>query len=212
MQKMKYEAIIFDLDGTLWNVNESCTKAWNTFLGESNYKGRISADGMNSVTGIPMEKCIDILLPGIRKEYSDIKNILISYEKETVGKNGGEIYPDVLLRITELSHNFKIFIVSNCEQWYLNKFIGYSGLGPVLTDWDCHGSSGVDKHVMITNMKKKYHLNKVIYVGDTMHDKNSAELSDSDFIQVTYGFDKPISDAKRFDSFNDLYSYFINIQ
>ncbi|MCZ8230401.1 HAD hydrolase-like protein [Flavobacterium sp.] len=56
---MNYEAIIFDLDGTLWDANKSCTKAWNDVLKELNYKNKITLKGMNSVTGKPMDDCID---------------------------------------------------------------------------------------------------------------------------------------------------------
>jgi phosphoglycolate phosphatase-like HAD superfamily hydrolase len=71
---MKYDAIIFDLDGTLWNANESCTE-------KLDYKDRITTEEMNSVTGRPIDDCIDLLLPGIRNKYADIKELLTIAEK-----------------------------------------------------------------------------------------------------------------------------------
>lgn len=201
---MKYDAIIFDLDGTLWNANQSCTDAWNTFLEEHNYPFRISLKSMDDITGTPMDYAIDTLLPGVRNDYEDIKNILSSYERIMVGKNGGDLYPDVTVGIHDLSSCFKIFIVSNCEEWYLHKFIDFSGFGPLLTGFDCHGSSGVEKHLMISNLRDKHQLKNVVYVGDTIYDKSAAELSYTDFIQVTYGFGEPISDCVKCKTFSEL--------
>ena len=207
---MKYDAIIFDLDGTLWNANKSCTDAWNSFLGKKNYSKRITVAEMDAVTGTPVDKAIDLLLPGIRTEHKDIKNILTGFEKIFVGKNGGDLYPGVLSGINNLSQLCKIFIVSNCEEWYLKKFIEFSGLGGVLTGSDCYGSSGVDKYLMINNIKNRHNLSLVVYVGDTTHDQTASKLSHCDFIQMTYGFGKPISDVVQCRTFIELYNYLLS--
>ena len=164
---MKFEALIFDLDGTLWNANESCTKGWNSVLGNLDYKDRITVEGMDSVTGKSVEDCIEILLPGIKQEYDDIVKLISTSEKEAVEKYGASVYPDVVEKIIELSAFYKIFIVSNCQEPYLLRFIELSGLAPVLSGWDCYGSSGTEKHIMITNIKKKHEFEKVVYIGDT---------------------------------------------
>jgi phosphoglycolate phosphatase len=208
---MKIEAILFDLDGTLWNANESCTRAWNTLLERLNYSERLTVKAMDAVTGKPMDGCIDVLLPEIKKHHQDFKSLLIAAEREDLEKTGAVIYPDVLSGITELSVYYKIFIVSNCEEWYLNKFIDFSGLEKVLTDWNCYGSSKKEKHVMINDLKKNYNLESVIYIGDTMYDKEAARLSGSAFIQVTYGFGAPIENESRFDSFKELYTHLLNL-
>ena len=115
-----------------------------------------------------------------------------------------------LEKIIELSGYYKVFIVSNCQEWYLNNFLEYSGLGTILSGWDCYGSSRTEKYLMITEIKKKNNINRAIYIGDTLHDKESAKLSNSDFIQVIYGFGDPIKNVANFDSFNDLYLYLMN--
>jgi phosphoglycolate phosphatase len=165
---------------------------------------------MDAVTGTPVDKAIDILLPGIRTDHQDIKNILTGFEKIYVGKNGGVLYPDVLTGINKLSQLFKIFIVSNCEEWYLKKFIEFSGLGEVLAGSDCFGSSGVEKYLMINNIKTSHNLGLIVYVGDTMHDHTAAKLSHSDFIQMTYGFGKPISDSVQCRTFDELTYYLLS--
>lgn len=208
---MRYDALIFDLDGTLWDSNESCVGGWNGVLEKLNYKDRITVSGMNKITGKPVSECIDILLPGIKQQYENITELITNSEKEAIEKSGAFIYPDVKEKIIELSNCFKIFIVSNCQESYLLKFIDYSGLGPVLSGWDCYGSSGTEKHLMISKIKEISNIEKAVYIGDTDFDKESAELSGSDFIQLTYGFAAPIKNVTNFSSFNALYQHLIKM-
>lgn len=204
---MNYEAIIFDLDGTLWDANKSCTKAWNDVLKELNYKNKITLKGMNSVTGKPMDDCIDILLPKIKDDYPNIKQLFINKEKEIIELDGGYIYPNVKKRISDLSINYKLFIVSNCQEWYLLKFLNYTGLIKNFTDWDCFGKSLTSKDKMISTIIKKYNIKKSIYIGDTIIDFEAAKKSDIDFVQLTYGFGESIEDAIKFSNFEELYLF-----
>jgi phosphoglycolate phosphatase len=206
---MRYEAVIFDLDGTLWDSNESCVKGWNSVLVKLNYKDRITKKGMNTITGKTVSECIDILLPGIKDQYEDITELITNSEKDGIEKYGASIYPDVIDNIIGLSGHFKIYIVSNCQESYLLKFIEYSGLAPVLSGWDCYGSSKIEKHLMISNIKKTNNIERAVYIGDTEFDKESAELSGSDFIQLTYGFGAPIKDVTNFNNFNALCLYLL---
>jgi phosphoglycolate phosphatase len=202
-----YDALIFDLDGTLWNVNECCTDAWNIVLKDIGYDRRITLDEMNSVTGMPMDEIIRTLLPGINHNQEMLHELFNSKEEELVGRQGTFLYPGMKEGITRLSGVFKIYIVSNCQGWYLNRFLDYSGIKSLVSGWDCYGDSGVEKHVMITEIKKKKGISSAVYVGDTLFDRDSARKSCTDFIQVTYGFGGPIDGEKHFSSFTDLSEY-----
>ena len=92
------------------------------------------------------------------------------------------------------------------------KFIEYSGLSIVLSGWDCYGSSMAEKNVMISNIKKANNIKRAVYVGDTLHDKESAELSDTDFIQVNYGFGNPIKNVISFSTFKALHLHLMKQQ
>ena len=55
----KYDSIIFDLDGTLWDTCEACAVAWNNVLKRNNIDFRkITASDVRGVTGKPLEDCI----------------------------------------------------------------------------------------------------------------------------------------------------------
>lgn len=204
---MNFDSLIFDLDGTLWNANKECTEAWNMVLERSGYERRITLQDMNSVTGKPIDEIIETLLPDISRENNDISVQLNVMEQEIIGKAGAFIFPGVKEIFPELSGYYKIFIVSNCQEWYLKEFLRFSGVKEFLSGWDCHGSSGIEKHRMISGIKKGHGLMKAVYIGDTLHDQESARLSGCDFIQMTYGFGELIDGATNFGSFYDLYKY-----
>jgi phosphoglycolate phosphatase len=202
-----YTALLFDLDGTLWNANKECTEAWNRVLERLGYKRRITVQDMDSVTGKTFEEIMEVLLPDICRETNDIGIQFNAMEQEIIGKSGAFIFPGVKEKLAELSAHYKIFIVSNCQEWYLKEFLRFSGIEKSLSGWDCHGSSGIEKYRMISAIKTSHNIKDALYIGDTMYDQESAQLSGCDFIQMTYGFGEPIKDATTFDNFEELFQY-----
>jgi len=201
---MKYEALIFDLDGTLWNVNKCCTDAWNMVLGDLGYERRITLEEMNSVTGMPMDEIMKALLPGINHDHNELYAKFNSKEEELIGKQGTLLYTGMQEGIAKLSDHFRIFIVSNCQGWYLNKFLDYSGIRDRFSGWDCYGDSGIEKHRMIPGIMEKHGIKEAVYIGDTLHDRDSALLCCIDFIHMTYGFGGPIEGETSFGKFEEL--------
>jgi phosphoglycolate phosphatase len=198
------KALIFDLDGTLWNTNPACCKALNRALKDLNENIKISVKMIDSVTGKPMEQGLKELIPQIFNKYGNIKSVVIKYEKKIIPESRPIIYRGVKKGLKKLSAFYSLFIISNCEEWYLKHFLKYSGLENLITDYDCAGKSKQSKESMIKNMIKKYNLVQTVYIGDIQSDMAAAENAGADFIQMTYGFDKPIKEAIRFNSIDKL--------
>lgn len=204
---MNNDAIIFDIDGTLWNACPAIAKAWNIGLKKLNIDKNITSKQVESVTGNPNEMCIDLLMPGLKKEYPLLLATLENSEMEIIKSEGGKFYDGVIEGIKELASSYKIFLVSNCQDWYLNLFLDFSGLRPVLAGFDCNGISELSKGDMLTKIKSNYSLNNPVYIGDTAGDENAANLAHMEFIYVSYGFGKAEKEAKTFDSFAALLDY-----
>ena len=203
----RYDSLIFDLDGTLWNVNESCTNAWNDVLEGIGSARRITIEEMNSATGKPMEDIMEKLLPGDGFDHKELYRLLNTREEELIGRQGTYLYPGMLEEMERLAGKFRLFLVSNCQEWYLKRFLDYSGAGRHLSGWNCYGSSGQGKHLMISGIKAKNNIIDAVYIGDTALDRDSAVLSGTDFVQVTYGFGLQLEGEIRFDNFSDLSEY-----
>lgn len=63
---MNHDAIVFDIDGTLWNACSASAKGWNAGLAKLGIDKQVSPEHIERVAGYPFETCVDLILPGIR--------------------------------------------------------------------------------------------------------------------------------------------------
>jgi phosphoglycolate phosphatase len=98
-------------------------------------------------------------------------------------------------------------LVSNCPEWYLNLFLEFSQLGPVLSGVDCHGMSGLPKEAMFRRLIRDHSLKNPVYIGDTASDEGAAALAGITFIHVAWGFGKPEGAPRSVRSFTELLDY-----
>lgn len=204
---MQHDAIIFDIDGTLWDASPATADGWNSGLVKLGIDIKVNAEKIRSVAGNPYDKCLDIVLPGFRLKYPELRETLEEYEMKAVESSGGEFYDGVIKGIQSLAGESKIFLVSNCQIWYLNLFLDFSGLKPVLAGFDCNGMSGLPKNEMLARMKTNHSLNNPVYIGDTAGDETAATLSGIEFIHASWGFGKPGKTTKAKGSFAELLAY-----
>jgi phosphoglycolate phosphatase len=206
---MKYDGIIFDIDGTLWSAVESSAKGFNKGLESLNVKDRVTAEDVARVTGKPYKEVIETLFPNLDKEHPNLAEVLDRYELDTLKKEGGSFYPDVIDGIKKLSKESPIYLVSNCQDFYMNLFLDLSGLKSFISDYDCNGMSNLSKGEMIKQMTIRNKIDNPVYIGDTSGDERAAKEADTDFIYVSYGFGKTKNECKTFDTFANLIDYLI---
>ncbi|SEV92947.1 HAD family hydrolase [[Clostridium] fimetarium] len=194
---MKYDGIIFDLDGTLWDSTEGICSTWNQVL--SNYpdiKTEITVQRLYSCMGLLMEEIAEKLFPQLDKkmqlkllqECCDLENIYLA-------KHGGILYPRLEETIVKLAETHKLFIVSNCQDGYIQSFFTAHKLGKYFTDFESAGKTGHSKGENNKLVISRNHLKSAIYVGDTLGDANSAIDAKIPFVFARYGF----GDVKKYD-------------
>ena len=187
---MIYDALIFDVDGTLWNASPASAKGWTLGLEKLGIDRIITAEQIETVAGKPHDECIDILMPGLRVKYPNFVEILDDCETTVMQSEGGVFYKGTREGVAELALDHRIFLISNCQDWYLDLFLDFSGLRPILSGFDCYGRSGLPKSDMLTIMKRTYSLEVPVYIGDTSGDRQAAELAGIPFIHAAWGFGK----------------------
>lgn len=202
------DALVFDLDGTLWDAAAASAEGWNLALGEMGVEQRVDEAGVRSVSGTPFEQCVRVLLPGLCPPSEATVAALDSGERKMIEAGGGTLYPGVAEGLRRLSEAYRLFVVSNCPDWYLDLFLQMTGLRGCFTAWDCHGSSGLPKSEMLRNLLQKQGLQRAVYVGDTHGDRQAAEAAGLEFAFVRYGFGRTEAPALAFSDFGEVVEHF----
>ncbi len=205
---MKYDGIIFDIDGTLWNATPSSAKGWNIGLEQLEESKRVTFEDIQRVTGNPMHKCVEMLLPELNKKYPDLASILNLAELEIIQKEGGVLYEGVKDKIPQLAEKYDLYLVSNCDEGYLELFLKLSGLRDYFKDADCHGRTQNSKGQTIKGLVERNNLKNPVYIGDTKGDCDATEEAGVDFIFASYGFGEVENPSISISSFKELINYF----
>lgn len=185
-----FDAVIFDLDGTLWSAIETCKKSIK-FMEEkySDITRHITEEDIRNSMGKNLEEIADFYYGYLPKEKA------ISYTKERINKNieflkeeGGVLYTNTKETIIDLSKKYKLCIVSNCMPGYIEAFLNTSGLREYFVDYENSGRTGLSKGENINLVIQRNNIKNAIYVGDTMSDKTAASFANIPFVYAAYGF------------------------
>ncbi|MBQ1388734.1 MAG: HAD family hydrolase [Clostridia bacterium] len=200
----KYDSIIFDLDGTLWDTVENVVKLWNIALVKAGLEPTLNNDELKRCMGLRIDQIFDKVIPHATAQQRDaVKNYTLSAEQEFLGSHGGVLYPKVEETLSQLQKTHRLFIVSNCEVGYINAFFISHGLQKYFEDFECAGRTGKPKGDNIRILIERAGLKKPVYIGDTATDRDSAYYAGVDFIYAAYGFGDIDYDVKA-DTFADI--------
>ena len=188
--KNKYDSIIFDLDGTLWDSTNNVAKAWQQAKEEVDYvKDDFTQATIRSITGMTYKAIFEKLLPYLTEEKREaFKAIAAKYELETLHTKGGDLYPELEETLKYLSANYRLYIVSNCQSGYIEVFFKISGLEHYFGGHQCYGTKSLPKADNIRDIVNDHNLKAPVYVGDTMGDYKAATEAGVPFIFAAYGF------------------------
>lgn len=184
------EAIIFDLDGTLWDSTGCACDIWNRVLEKHDEIDlKISQNMLERLMGKTMEQIKEALFPELPDELRNrIVNEFSDEEVAYLYENGAILYDGLEETIGLLSQNYKLYIVSNCQDGYVPAFLHAHKLEQYFTDIEMSGRTGLDKGENIKILMKRNNINKAVYIGDTDGDEKAARFAGIPFIYAEYGF------------------------
>lgn len=186
------KGIIFDLDGTLWDSSKEVTASWNIALERfDNIKYRVTVQDMHNLMGKTLEEIFIALFPNLPKENAiEIMRECVKEEDAYIRKHGGNLYPELEKTLEKLSLEYKLYIVSNCQEGYIEAFLEYHKLGKYFLDSENAGRTKKQKGENIKSIVDRNNLDKAVYVGDTQGDYNATKIAGIPFIHAKYGFGK----------------------
>lgn len=182
--------IIFDLDGTLWDASRQVVPAWNRVLEMyTQLQKHITETDMRGFMGKTLDTIAGLMFPDMAEnERMKILQECCRGEQIYLREHGGTLYPDLEKTLTLLQDKYKLFIVSNCQDGYVQAFLDHHGLGRYFTDFEMSGRTGQTKGENIKLIMARNHLTKAVYVGDTLGDMEAANYASVPFIYAKYGF------------------------
>ena len=189
---MKYEAVIFDLDGTLLDTLEDLCDSTNFALSKFAYPERTLKE-VRSFVGNGIGNLIERALPG-GIENGDYNAVLEEFKRHYAANcnNKTKAYPGIYALLDALkTSGIKMAVVSNkvdsavkelCEHYFNGYFEVTVGEREGVRRKPSPDS--VLAAINILNTKTEH----AVYIGDSEVDIETARNSDMDFIAVSWGF------------------------
>ena len=191
---MSKKAVIFDLDGTLWDSSNEVVISWNIVLERHNLN-KITVEDMHGFMGKTLDVIGKMMLPNLdEQERNRIIEECAIEEHRYLREYGGKLYKGFVEVIEGLRNNYDIYIVSNCQNGYIQTFLEYFGFEKYFDDIEMAGRTNLSKGENIKLIMDRNNIEKAVYVGDTSGDMEAARNAGISFIYARYGFGK-VDDA-----------------
>jgi phosphoglycolate phosphatase len=200
------DSIIFDLDGTIWDPIDTVLDAWNSRIKEhGQIKRELTRTDFESTMGLQIHEISIKLFPDLSEDVRlQVIHECCDTEQGYLKKQGGNLYPNVEDVLKILSKKYKLYIVSNCQDGYIESFYEFHNLEKYFIDYENPGRTGLSKGENINLIIKRNNLSNPIYVGDTEGDLNAARDAGIPFVYARYGFGHVSHYDEVIDKFADL--------
>ena len=179
------------MDGTLWDSVDGICISWNQALEHlaPEYAGAVTRERVVGCMGMLLPDILRRLVPELdQRQMQPLLDQILKIENAYVAEHGGVLYPDVEATLAILAARCPLFIVSNCQDGYIEAFFQAHGLGRYFTDYENPGRTGKPKAENIALVVERNALKRPLYIGDTQGDCDAAAKAGVPFLHASYGF------------------------
>lgn len=204
--RMKKDAIIFDMDGTLWDAAQQILNSWNHVITELKVdRDPITMEELESMLGKTMDNIAVSLFPFLQPEHAiEVLDRCGEYENAYLRENGGKLYEGLEDTLKILQKDYDLYIVSNCQSGYIEAFLEHYRYQKYFKDIECFGNTKQEKADNILCIIERNGLQNPIYVGDTKGDYDSSRKAGISFIYAAYGFGNVTEDVPLIRTITEL--------
>lgn len=185
---MPFDSLIFDMDGTLWDTVAEVTASWKETIARSGLPLPPQIDSLSQYFGMTEDEIAQELFPQLTfEESSALLRRCNTEECDYIYRHGTTIYPGLIDTLEKLSKYFRLFIVSNCVDGYIETFFKTFDTAKYFEDYEFFGRTGMKKAQNIRLICERNGLKVPVYVGDTVWDAEACEEAGVPFIYAAYG-------------------------
>ena len=198
------KALLFDLDGTLWDSTGVIRPVWNAIL-EAHGRAPLSEAEFAALMGLTKAAIAAKVFPAL-EEAARIAVIdeCFTAEQRELRRVGGRLYPALRETLERLHESCPLCVVSNCAPGYLEAFFDAHGLRDCFDDWETHGGTGLSKGENIRLVCRRNGFDRAWFIGDTVSDAAAAAEAGIPFIHAAYGFGAVPEAAYSIERISDL--------
>ena len=204
---MRYESLIFDIDGTLWDSRALVAEGYNIQLEKEGLSHlAVNAEMFIPLFGKVMTEIADIIFPSIPvpERYALMERCMDTENKHLQSNPCHIGYPGIRETMEKLAENHRLFIVSNSQKGYPELCIDKLGLSDLIQDHLCFGDTGTSKGKTIRTLMDAHGITDCAYIGDTQGDYEATLEAGVPFIWAAYGFGTPAGYVAKIDSIAQL--------
>lgn len=189
---MKYDGLIFDIDGTLWDSRMAVTDSWNEALkAHTELPATLDYVEVGKQFGKPMEDIFSHFFPEVTGEKAkQLAALLYEAENTYLEAHPPKAYDGVKETLAELSKRYKLFIVTNAQKGYVECLYRGTGIGAYFTDHLCYGDTLKSKDFTMQRLIERNGLRRPVYIGDTQGDYDACRKIGVPMIYAAYGLGK----------------------
>ncbi|MFT5285281.1 MAG: phosphoglycolate phosphatase [Planctomycetota bacterium] len=196
LQPLLFDAVIFDLDGTLVATDRywipAARSATRRALEEFGLELTIpETRAWLRIVGLPLDEGLASLFPSFdADQIQKLASYCLEEEQALVSSDGAAMLPGVREALDELqAAGIKIGIASNCGASYIEHVASSLGLAKWASEMRCLDSAGIrDKGDMIADLLLSFDTRRAVMVGDRFGDEQSARSNALPHIHVRTGY------------------------
>ena len=202
---MEFDALIFDIDGTLWDSCEAVRQSWQRSL-RRRYGcfGSPDLSQVRSIMGLGPDEIAQKLFSRFGAHAREVFDALSEDECAYLAAHGAAVYPGVPEQLRALAAARRLFLVSNCQRGYIEAFLASTGTEELFQAHLCAGVTGLSKSENLRKLIREQQITRAVFVGDTLSDERAAREAGCVFIHAAYGFGAAESPDAVLNSFAEL--------
>ena len=208
---MRFESLIFDIDGTLWDSRVLVAEGYNLQLQEEGLaQFHTDPETLKVLFGKVMTDIADALFPTLpAQERYPLMERCMARENRYLHENPCQVgYPGIRETLEALSRNHRLFIVSNSQCGYPEVCMEKLGIRELISGHLCFGDTQAPKGETIRILMERHGITSAAYIGDTQGDADAARDAGIPFVWASYGFGAPTGWIAKADAPADLTDIF----